>query len=170
MLNIVTVPNPVLRKRAEEVTNIGSETSKLIDEMIYTLENNPRKGIGLAAPQVGRSLRIIIAKSGRKNDEAITYALVNPEIIKRSDDVEPDYEGCLSVPNTYGLVERSKKVVVKALNRNGKKITLKASGLFARVLQHEIDHLEGILMTAKSVGKMLTEEEYNELIDAQTKL
>jgi len=170
MLNIVTIPDPILRKRAEEVTKIDERILKIVDEMIYALENNPRKGIGLAAPQVGIPIRIIIAKSGRKNDDAITYGLINPEIIKASDEKELDYEGCLSVPDTYGLVERSKKVVVKALNKNGKKVTLKASGLFARVLQHEIDHLDGILLTEKSVGKMLTEEEYNKLIDAESKL
>lgn len=165
MLNIVTIPDPVLLKKAKEITKIDGEITKIIDEMIFTLENNPRKGIGLAAPQVGLSTRIIIVKSHRKSDESITYALIDPEVVSRSTEKELDYEGCLSVPDTYGQVERAKKVVVKALNRNGKKITLKAADLFARVLQHEIDHLDGILMTEKFVGKILTEEEYNKMVN-----
>lgn len=170
MLNIVTVPNPVLKQRAKEVAKIDAKTVKIVDEMLATLEDNPRKGIGLAAPQVGLSIRIIIVKSGRKNDGAVTYALVNPEIIKKSPETEMEFEGCLSIPDTYGQVERSTKVVVKALNKGGKKITLRASNLFARVLQHEIDHLDGILMTDKIVGKIITEAEYDKMIESQTEV
>lgn len=169
MLNIVAVPNPVLSKKSQEVKKIDGEIKKLVEEMVDTLENNPRKGVGLAAPQVGKSLRIIIAKSGR-GGQASTHALINPQIIKWSSQKELDWEGCLSVPDTYGRVERAQKVVVRALNKSGKKVTLKASGLFARVLQHEIDHLDGILITQKFVGQVLTEAKYNKMVDAQTKM
>lgn len=169
MLNITTIPDPILFKRAQTVKKIDGEIKKLIDEMVDTLENNPRKGVGLAAPQVGKSVRIIIAKSGR-GGQADAHALINPEVVKVSGKKELDWEGCLSVPDTYGRVERAQKVVVKALNKGGKKVTLRASGLFARVLQHEIDHLDGILITQKVAGPVLSEAEYNKMVDAQTKL
>lgn len=164
MLKIITVPNPILRGIAEKVDKIDTEVRNLITQMIETLEKNPRGGIGLAAPQVAISKRVIIVKDGREKS-SVTYALINPEITKTSTDGAEVYEGCLSIPNTYCLVERPTKVVVKALNQNGKKITIKASDLLARVLQHEIDHLNGILITDKSLGKILTEEEYNKFID-----
>lgn len=169
MLKIVTVPNPFLRQKAKGVEKIDNKILKIANEMLETLEKNPRRGVGLAAPQVGLSLRIILAKDGQR-ENSVVHALINPEIIKKSAEVEIDYEGCLSLPDTYAQVERSIKVVVKALNKNGQKVTLKASDLFARVLQHEIDHLDGILITDISVGKILTEEEYNKLIESQTKL
>lgn len=163
-MKIVTVPNPVLRKKAENVERIDNKILKIVSEMVKTLEKNPRKGVGLAAPQVGLSLRIILAKDGR-TEKSVIHTLIDPEIIKKSDEVEVDYEGCLSLPDTYAQVERSVKVVVKALNKNGQRITLKASDLFARVLQHEVDHLEGILITDKAVGEILTEDEYKQLAD-----
>ncbi len=164
MLKIVTVPDPILRETAEKVDKIDTEVRNLIAQMRETLEKNPRGGIGLAAPQVARSKRVIIVKDGKEKN-SITYALVNPEITKTSTESAEAYEGCLSIPDTYCLVERPAKVVVKALNQNGKKITIKAADLLARVLQHEIDHLNGILITDKSLGKILTEEEYNKFID-----
>jgi len=167
MLKIVTVPDPILRKTAEKINKVDEEVKNLIAQMRETLEKNPRGGIGLAAPQVGRRQRIIITKDGRE-PESITYALVNPEITKTSTDRAKAYEGCLSIPDTYCLVERPEKVVVKALNQNGKKITIKASDLLARVLQHEIDHLNGILITDKSIGNILTEKEYNKLINSMS--
>lgn len=165
MLKIITVPDPILHRTAEKVDKIDAEVKNLIAQMRETLEKNRRGGIGLAAPQVGRGQRIIIVKDGWEK-VSTAYALINPEIAKISVNKTEAYEGCLSIPNTYCLVERPAKVVVKALNQNGKKITLKASDLLARVLQHEIDHLNGILITDKSIGNILTEEEYNKLIDS----
>jgi peptide deformylase len=165
MLNLVTVPNPILKKKAKAVEKVDTEITRIVEEMIFTLENNPRRGIGLAAPQVGLSVRVIIVKSARNSDNSITYALINPEIVSKSFETELEYEGCLSIPDTYGQVERAKKVVVKALNKAGKKITIKAADLFARVLQHEIDHLDGILMTEKIVGKPITEAQYNKMFE-----
>lgn len=169
MLEIVTVPNPILRQKAKIVEKVDDKILKIVGEMVETLEQNPRKGIGLAAPQVNLSLRIILARKGRV-ENAPVQALINPEIVKRSEAVEIDFEGCLSLPNTYARVERSIKIVVKALNKNGQKITLKASDLFARVLQHEVDHLDGILITDKALGKTLTELEYSKLMSQDSKI
>lgn len=166
MLKIVTVPHPVLRKKAKAITKIDDRIRQIIQEMTETLENNPRQGVGLAAPQVNQSLRIILAKSGREED-SIIHILINPEIVSTSEQKEDSFEGCLSIPNTYCLVTRHKKIVVKALNPRGAKITVRCAGLFARILQHEIDHLEGILITDKAVGEILTEEKYNKLLDSQ---
>lgn len=162
MLNIVTVPNPVLRAKAQKVGPINGEILKLVDEMRDTLENNPRKGVGLAAPQVAKPLRIILVKDGRE-EKANTFVLINPEITKRSKETDCHYEGCLSIPDTYALVERSLKIVFKAQNPKGQNLTLKAADFFARVIQHEVDHLNGILITDKSKGKILNEEEYNKI-------
>lgn len=164
MLKILTVPDPILRQKAKKVAKIDPSVQKLIEEMIETLKNNPRKGVGLAAPQVGTSWRIILAKEGRAESSAI-FPLINPEIVKRSKETELEFEGCLSIPDIFGKIERSARVVVKGQNRFGKNITLKAAHLFARILQHEIDHLNGILITDKIVGKTLTEKEYDQLIN-----
>lgn len=166
MLNIVTIPNPVLRKRARNIDKIDQDIKDLINDMVETLQKNPRGGIGLAAPQVAESVRVIVVKDGREKNSK-TYSLINPTITSSSKELEQAYEGCLSIPNTYCLVERNVKVVVKALNASGKKVTVKASDLFARVLQHEVDHLEGVLIIDKAIGKNLTEEEFDKLTDAE---
>lgn len=163
MLKILTVPHPILRQKARVVEKIDNKILAAVKEMTETLHKNPRKGIGLAGPQVGLSLRILLAKGGR-SESSVTHVLINPEIIKISKETESAYEGCLSIPDAYVQVERSLKIVVKALNKSGRKITLKASDLLARVLQHEIDHLDGILIIDKVVGKILTEEEYNKTL------
>ena len=162
MLKIVTVPDPVLRKKALPITKIDEKIRQLMAELQDTLENNPRKGIGLSAPQVSQSLRLVLAKDGREQG-ARTYVLINPEIASQSTEKEDAYEGCLSIPDTYCLITRHKKVVVKALNGEGKKVTIKAADLFARVLQHEIDHLNGLLITDKALGKVLNEAEFDKL-------
>ena len=167
MLEIVTIPDPILRKKAKSITKFDDSLRRLIQEMLETLENNRRKGVGLAAPQVGRDDQLIIVKNGR-GEKSSTYALINPEIASISVEKEDAYEGCLSIPDTFCLVSRYKKVVVKALNPKGEKITIKASDLFARVLQHEIDHLEGILITDKAIGQNLTEAAYDKLLDSTT--
>lgn len=164
MFQILTVPEKVLRQKAKTIGRVDNSILKIIEEMEETLEKDPRKGIGLAAPQVGISLRIILAKDGRSQN-SLTHALINPEIIKISREKVVDYEGCLSIPDTWIQVERASKVVVKALNLTGKKITLKASNLFARVLQHEIDHTNGILITDKGLGESLTEMEHLKLTE-----
>jgi len=141
ILPITTVPNPILRQRAREINpeEIKSETvQKLIADMKETMR--PAGGIGLAAPQVGISVRLVVIL----NQENV-LALINPEIINFSWRKEAAEEGCLSVPGKWGLIKRSKIIKVKALDENGKAVKFKAKDLFARVIQHEIDHLNGVL-------------------------
>lgn len=144
---IVTEPNPVLRKKAETVRadEIGSEKFQtLIDDMIETMY--AASGIGIAAPQIGLSRRIIIAETG----EHKPVAFINPEITSKSWGTVTSEEGCLSVPGLYGIVKRHKSVSAKALGRDGKPVLIKNKELLAIILQHEIDHLNGILFVDKA--------------------
>lgn len=147
MLNILTHPNEKLKQKSIDVTPTEMKDWNLqtfIDEMMVTMKK--LNGIGLAAPQVGKNIRIIIATA---NDGEI-LALINPEIIKKSWSKIKSEEGCLSVPGEMGIVKRHKTVEVKALDRIGKKVKIKADKLFSIVLQHEIDHLDGILFIDKA--------------------
>ena len=134
--------DPVLRQRAREIKEITPAILRLLDDMVETMEG--ANGIGLAAPQVGISKRMIVIKIG-KNDP---LELINPSLLCKEGE-ESDVEGCLSFPGMYGEVPRALEVEVEALNREGKKITIKGTGLLARALQHEIDHLDGILFVDK---------------------
>ena len=145
---IVTIPDPVLRRKARKVTEFDSDLQKLIDDMVETMRVAP--GVGLAAPQVAVSSRVIVVEFGDEEDETVEpklYAVVNPEIIKPSEEMVNGVEGCLSVPNIVGDVDRHESIVVKGQNRQGKPMKIKASGWLARIFQHEIDHLEGVLFT-----------------------
>ncbi|AJQ27427.1 Peptide deformylase [Pelosinus fermentans JBW45] len=132
----------VLKEIAEPVARVDRKIRKLIDDMAQTMYN--ADGVGLAAPQVGVSLRVIVLDV---DDELIE--LINPIIIK-SEGCELGNEGCLSVPGVFGEVERFSEVTVTGLNRFGKNITITGTGLLARALQHEIDHLDGILFIEKA--------------------
>ena len=142
----------VLRKPAEPVINVA-EVAAVFDEFIQTLHDTG--GLGLAAPQVGISKRFIAVhnNSADKEDKTpkipLTF-LINPEIVKASEKTLQWEEGCLSLPGYVGTVIRSESVKVQGLNRFGKKVTVKASGLYACALQHEIDHLNGALFTDKA--------------------
>jgi peptide deformylase len=145
---IVFHPEPVLRRKARKVTDFGPELQKLIDDMVETMREAP--GVGLAAPQIDIPLRVIVIEyaEGEGEDEAPPpklYTLVNPEIIRLGDETEVGTEGCLSIPGFVGDVERPSAAVIKGLNRHGKPVKIKADGWLARIFQHEIDHLEGIL-------------------------
>ncbi len=145
MLKIVTVPDPILNKKTSPLKKIDQETVELVAEMLSTCRK--ANGIGLAAPQVGKSIRLCII-----NLEHIglpPFALVNPKITKKSWRKVEMEEGCLSIPGIYGMVKRPEKVTVDAQNLDGKEISFKADGLLSRVIQHEIDHLDGILFTSK---------------------
>ena len=133
----------ILRKKSRIADVIDDKLQLLISDMIDTMYE--ADGVGLAAPQVGVLRRIIVIDVG----EGINV-LINPEFVSQTGE-EDDTEGCLSIPGIRGMVKRPAKVVVKALNRNGKEIELKANGLMARALCHEIDHLEGILFTDKVI-------------------
>ena len=138
VLPIVRVPQAVLRQKAKKVKKIDASIHKLIDDMIETMHDAP--GVGLAANQVGILLRVCVIHV--PGDDVVT--LVNPEIIKRSGTRECD-EGCLSLPGYKGVVPRSEKVVVKGLNRDGRPVRYHASDLFAEAIEHEVDHLNGLL-------------------------
>ncbi len=141
LLPIVHHPDPLLRQRSHEVPPQAlteKATQVLIDDMIETMWKED--GIGIAAPQVGESRRIVIIT---ENNKAIP--LINPIITSRSFSKDTMEEGCLSVPGFYGPVKRSTRVNIKALDRHGAPVQFRAEGLPARIIQHEIDHLDGVL-------------------------
>ena len=130
--------DPVLRKKAKKVPRIDDSIQKLIDDMIEAMHH--ANGVGLAAPQIGVSLRVIVLQMPEEGP----IAIINPEIVK-TDGTQEVTEGCLSVPGYYGEITRSASVTVKGKNREGKAIRVKATGLIAEALEHEIDHLNGVL-------------------------
>ena len=138
ILPIVKVPDPVLRQKTKKVRKIDASIQKLIDDMIETMHDAP--GVGLAANQIGVSLRLCVIHC--PGEEIVT--LVNPAIVRRSGTRECE-EGCLSLPGYKGIITRSVKVVVKGLNRNGRPVRYRATDLFAEAIEHEVDHLNGIL-------------------------
>jgi peptide deformylase len=152
---IVFVPDPVLRKKAKTVTKFDEKLQTLIDDMVETMREAP--GVGLAAPQLGELVRVIVVEYFENEaDEELEdssqapkrlYTIVNPEITRRSTDVKVGTEGCLSVPGYNGEVERHLAVTVKGQNRYGQQVTLKLKDWTARIFQHEIDHLNGVLFT-----------------------
>jgi len=136
--------NPILRQKAKEVKEISPQIKGLISDMIETLKAN--QGIGLAAPQIGQLLHVIVAKP-ESDKEALV--LINPQIKKTSRKKEIIEEGCLSLPNISAPVERPIKITVQGLDADGQSVKIKAKGLLARIIQHEIDHLSGILIVDK---------------------
>ena len=146
ILDLVTEPNEILRRMSQEVAEITPEITQLIFDMKETMKVSD--GVGLAAPQVGKNIRIFTMLT---QDGAL--ALINPVIIKRSFLKEFDEEGCLSIPGVFIKVKRPKAVTVKAINEEGREITIDAKGFMARVIQHEIDHLDGILMLDRIKNK-----------------
>jgi peptide deformylase len=135
---IIKYPDPILRKKCEEVKEVTEEIKNLGWDMIETMTEN--QGIGLAAPQVGELKRIIVVQTEKGSE-----IFINPQIMKKSRETEIDEEGCLSFPGLFLKIKRAKEVEIEALNENGEKICLKTNGLPARIFQHEIDHLDGIL-------------------------
>jgi peptide deformylase len=149
---IITPQNPVLRKKAHKVTKFDDpKLQTLIDDMVETLMDAP--GVGLAAPQVAASQRVIVvrlpddeqSKEEYGEDAGILYEVVNPEIIRVSREMVDGVEACLSIPGYFGTVSRHEAVTVRGQDRQGKMIRIKARDWLARVFQHEIDHLDGIL-------------------------
>lgn len=165
VLEIRVFPDPVLRQRAKRVRNIDRLLQKLIEDMIETLHNC--SGVGLAAPQVGVPLRVAVIEM--PGEEIIT--LINPEIIKRKGERLLE-EGCLSIPGYKGEVKRSELVKVKGLDRYGKEIRIKAKDLLAQTLEHEIDHLNGVLYidhldSPDKLQKLTIEQENRQVKSAQ---
>ncbi|MGE5506924.1 MAG: peptide deformylase [Chitinophagales bacterium] len=143
-LPIVQEGDGILRQRAMPVEKVTKRIQKLITDMFETMHQ--AEGVGLAAPQVGEGLRIIVVDV----DEG-AFALVNPVIVAARGE-ETELEGCLSLPGRVGYVTRAAEVVVRGLNRQGKQTEVAGGGLLARALQHEIDHLDGVLFTDRATG------------------
>jgi peptide deformylase len=146
ILKIVQYPNPGLKGKSKEVKEITSEIKKLALDMKETM--TAKDGLGLAAPQIGISQRMIAVRllpSRNSNEDVEVKVFINPKILKRSKETEFGEEGCLSLPGLYLNIKRHRTVEVSAIDENGNEIKIQTQGLAARILQHEIDHLEGIL-------------------------
>jgi peptide deformylase len=150
---IITLPNPVLRRKARKVTRFETEFQKLVDEMVETMREAP--GVGLAAPQVGASDRLIVVEYPVNDDQEDApkklFIVANPQIIQTGEETEMGIEGCLSIPGLHGEVERALTVTVKGQTRHGQPVRIKANGWLARIFQHEIDHLDGIVFIDRAV-------------------
>ena len=163
--DIVTLPDPILRRKARSVTVFDKKLQTVIDDMIETMRAAP--GVGLAAPQVGISERLIVVEyyQNEKAEEAEdetkkkVWVVLNPEIVKASEEKVMGVEGCLSVPNLVGEVERHAAIQVKGLNRRGQPMRVKAQGWLARIFQHEVDHLNGVVFTDRATRVWLPETE-----------
>ncbi len=159
--------DPVLVTRATRVPRVDETIRKLMDDMVETMVE--AHGAGLAAPQVGVPLRVIVLKVDNQ-----VYQLANPEMV-RCEGEQTGFEGCLSVPGLIGEVTRCQRVVARGQNRHGKEIRVKGDGLLARAIQHEVDHLDGILFTTKVIEGTLrswdpTDEEQAEALAAEGEL
>lgn len=156
---IVVIEHPVLRRKAKKIGKLTAEHRKLIEDMIETMRDAP--GVGLAAPQIGVSERLIVVEYAEEEEDEEDappkkkklYVVINPEIVAASEETVQGTEGCLSVPGWVGDVMRHEAILVRGLNRNGEKIKIEADGWLARIFQHEIDHLDGVLYIDKLVSK-----------------
>ena len=168
--DIVTHPAPVLRKKARKITDFGPDLQALIEDMVETMREAP--GVGLAAPQVGIGLQLIVVEYGEKDEEQGTeeppklFAIANPEIIRVSNEQEMGTEGCLSIPGFVGDVERADVITLKGVDRRGKPVRIKAKGWLARIFQHEIDHLNGVLFIDRAEKVWKVEEQTGQVSPA----
>ena len=141
--NIVLLADPVLRQKAEPVKEVDEDIRHLLDDMVETMYD--AVGIGLAAPQIGISKRLIVMDCAKDDNPPEIWKMVNPEIIRRSDETSKIEEGCLSIPGYNGDVARPAEVDVRYLDSDGNLQEMTATGLLAACVQHEIDHLDGVL-------------------------
>ncbi|MDN3507005.1 MAG: peptide deformylase [Simkaniaceae bacterium] len=170
-LDIVKIGDPVLRQKARTLSKeeiLSPKIQKLIEDMIYTMRDAP--GVGLAAPQVGQSLQIVVVedvyssyltpeeREERDRREFPLHVVINPTLTIEEEETAEFFEGCLSIP-LVGLVPRAKAVRVDCLNEKGKPVTLQARGWYARILQHEIDHLNGVLNIDRSIQETISTDE-----------
>ena len=158
-LSIKIYGEPILRKKASKVNKIEKDDISIIEKMIDAMFAN--EGIGLAAPQIGVSKQIIVVNGGKDKD---IIKLINPVILKREGEEEAK-EGCLSIPDIYVEVKRSSNVTVEGLDEKGEPVKIEAEGLLSRTLQHEIDHLSGILIVdyASPVSKIIVKKQLKKL-------
>ena len=141
--NIVIEPDPILRKISQPIETVNNETKKLLDDMLETMYAAP--GIGLAAVQVGILKRIIVIDISKEKEKKNPFFLINPEIIFKSEKTSSYEEGCLSLPGHFAEIERPSECRVTYIDYNGKKRELKANGILSTCIQHEVDHLNGVL-------------------------
>lgn len=173
VLEVVTIPARKLRQKTNPVVHFDDDLQQLIDDMIETMRTAP--GVGLAAPQIGRSIKLAVIETLADIDDEgqeiegsrDLYVLANPEIVWTSRKQVLGIEGCLSIPGYLGEVERFESIRVRAQDRHGKRIKLRLSGWDARIFQHEIDHLNGILYIDKLTDEeaFWTEEEFEAMQD-----
>lgn len=155
---IITITDPdsgVLRSRSKSVRAVEPSTRRLIADMLATMRG--ASGVGLAAPQIGAPLRVLVAEVGRR-----VVALVNPRL-RRKRGSQVGLEGCLSIPGIYADVRRALRIVVDGQNARGRRITVRGAGLLARVLQHEIDHLNGVLFIDRIAPSRIMEHPLDQL-------
>lgn len=149
---VVKLPEEILRRKAHPVKDFGEDFQSLVDDMIETMRDEP--GVGLAAPQVNISLRLIVVEypvdDEDEDAEPSLFVLANPQFKKISENKVMGVEGCLSVPNVVGDVERSEEIHIEGLNRKGEKQQIHAKGWLARIFQHEMDHINGILFVDRA--------------------
>jgi peptide deformylase len=171
-LEIIKLPNPILRQKTRPVTRFDGELQELIDKMIAAMRE--ANGVGLAAPQVNRNLQLSVIETLPKYDDKEQeipdsrqlFVIANPEIVWRSRSLVDGVEGCLSIPGYVGEVERHEAIRVRAQDRHGKKIKLRLTGWTARIFQHEIDHLNGVLYIDKLTDPLnfWTDEEFQRML------
>jgi len=164
---IITLPDPGLRRKARKVTEFGPELQSVVDDMIETMRAAP--GVGLAAPQVAVPWRLIVVEFGDEEDDEAPprlYTVVNPVIARYSQDTLVGTEACLSIPGLMGDVERPEAITVKGYNRRGQPVSIKAKGWLARIFQHEIDHLDGVLYIDRADKVWRTEEKVSQVAPA----
>ena len=140
---LIILPDPVLRQVSTPIETVDADVRRLADDMLETMYDAP--GIGLAAIQIGVARRMLVLDVSKEGEEKTPLVFINPEIVASSDDYSVYEEGCLSIPDYYAEVERPAVITVKHLDRDGKEQVLEADGLLATCLQHEIDHLNGVL-------------------------
>ncbi|NCT55222.1 peptide deformylase [bacterium] len=170
-MEIVKFPNKILRQKCEEV-EYNTETRKVIKELEKSLKMSKKEGIGLSAPQIGIAKRVYIARKIMLEGDQERYkniVFVNPKIIKKSKNKTRSLEGCLSIEDTYGYVERAKSIKVVYTDSNGVTKTLSTGGYLSLVIQHEQDHLDGILFIDKLIkNKKYTEEEIDKKLQSES--
>lgn len=162
---IITLPDPALRRKSHKVTTFDREFQALVDDMILTMRQAP--GVGLAAPQIAVPYRLIVVEFGDEEDEEKPkklYVLANPELIHGSEEKVTAIEACLSVPGLVGEVERHEQVLIRGFNRFGKQVRVKAGGWLARIFQHEMDHLDGILYVDRATRVWQPSEEEEQVV------
>lgn len=161
---ILTTPNPVLKQVSKPVEAVTDDIRTLMDDMLETMYAAP--GIGLAAIQIGEPVNVIVMDLAGEGEEPAPQYFVNPEILESVEETQPYDEGCLSVPDVFNTIERPEKVKLTYLDYNGKRVTEYATGLYAVCIQHEMDHLKGILFI-DYLSRMKRERAVKKVIKAE---